>query len=74
MPSYGELLIKTNNMKNIIYFTITFLFSFSLFYLLGSFYSVSFDISKWSDDARSIVSVIGGLFSFVIGGFATIHK
>jgi hypothetical protein len=43
------------------------LFIFSIIYLLGSFYSLSFDISKWNENTRSIVSVMGGFFSLLFG-------
>jgi hypothetical protein len=55
--------------KNFIYSTLIGVFVFALFYLLGSFYSVSFDISKWTLETKGFISVIVGmfaLFSFVI--------
>lgn len=38
-----------------------------LFYLLGSFYSISFDLSKWSSDTRMYVAVGAGLSWLFIG-------
>jgi len=55
--------------KNFIFSTLIGAFVFALFYLLGSFYSVSFNISKWTLETKDFISVIGGmfaLFSFVI--------
>jgi hypothetical protein len=43
------------------------LFIFSIIYLLASFYSLSFDISKWGENTRGIVSVMGGFFSLLFG-------
>lgn len=42
---------------------------FLFIYLIGSFYNVSFDISKWSNVSRFFVSVIGGFISIMIAIF-----
>jgi hypothetical protein len=40
--------------------------TFGFIYLLGAFYSASFDISKWTYDARFAISLIGGFFSALV--------
>lgn len=40
-------------------------FTFALFYLVASFYSVTFDISKWTENTRALVSIIGAMFSAI---------
>jgi hypothetical protein len=42
------------------------LLTFAFFYLLGAFYSASFDISKWSIDTRFAIVFIGGFFSAIV--------
>ena len=42
-----------------------FLALFLVSYLLGAFYSVSFDISKWQQMTRLTVVIFGGLISFL---------
>jgi hypothetical protein len=39
---------------------------FFLCYLLGSFNSTTFDISKWNESVRAGVSLMGGMFSIFI--------
>ena len=39
---------------------------FAFMYLIGSFVQISFDISKWSQDARFIVGALGGFTSLII--------
>jgi hypothetical protein len=51
--------------KKLIYSTITGIFVFTLLYLLASFYSVTFDISKWDKDTRALLSIIGGMFGAI---------
>lgn len=51
---------------HIIYMALGCLFS----YLLGSFYSVSFDISMWTDAVRFLVALTGGTISVSIGVLA----
>ena len=51
--------------KNFIYSTLIGAFVFVLFYLLGSFFSVSFDISKWTDGTRFIICYFGGFISML---------
>jgi ABC-type multidrug transport system permease subunit len=51
---------KLNIMKKRI---IAMLSVFFLCYLLGSFYSASFNIKEWEQDCRFFVSVIGGIVS-----------
>ena len=36
---------------------------FFIFYLLGAFVAVSFDISEWAEVGRFIVAVVGGIIS-----------
>lgn len=53
--------MKTQHMKtikHILYLLLGFLF----IYLVGSFYSISFDIAVWSQDTRLIMSIISGFF------------
>jgi len=40
---------------------------FTTFYLLGSFYSASFDISTWTQVIRGVVSFFGGVIA-IFGG------
>lgn len=40
---------------------------FFLVYLLGCFYNTTFDISKWNEDSKKVVSVLGGIFSLAAG-------
>lgn len=54
-------------MKNLIYFTVIFFFCFSIFYLFGAFFSVSFDISEWSEETRGFITCLGGFCSIVTG-------
>lgn len=49
-------------LKNLINGILVFIF----FYLIGSFIEVSFDISKWSPDARFLIGVFGALSSAVV--------
>lgn len=53
-------------MKNIAIFAFLFLLTFSLFYLVGAFVQVSFDISKWTETSRGCVGVFGFLFSVIV--------
>jgi len=39
---------------------------FAFMYLIGSFVQISFDISKWSEDARVIVGAFGGFITLVL--------
>ena len=45
---------------------------FFLFYLLGSFVAVSFDITKWADIGRFVVAIFGGVASAI--GFAFVFE
>jgi hypothetical protein len=38
---------------------------FLFMYLMGSFYNVTFDISKWSAESKFVTMLIGG-FSFLV--------
>lgn len=63
--------------KNLIFATLIGAFVFALFYLIGSFYSVSFNISKWTSETRNFISVFGGMFgliSFVIAFLFNVNK
>ena len=43
--------------------TITpFVVSMCLFYLIGSFLSVSFDPAEWTLEMRSLMAIFGGVF------------
>jgi len=70
--------LKTKPMtKILIQFTLLASFLFFIFYLLGSFTQTTFDISKWSNDARNIIGVFGGFFSLIISGLSVMannHK
>lgn len=41
---------------------------FTLFYLMGSFVELTFNIFDWSRDARIAVGILGGMFSIAIAG------
>jgi hypothetical protein len=63
--------------KNFIFATLIGVFVFTLFYLIGAFYSVSFNISKWTEETRNFISVFGGMFgliSFVIAFLFNVNK
>lgn len=40
---------------------------FFIFYLLAAFCCVSFNTSEWTDLARIVVSLFGGMFSMMLG-------
>ena len=40
-------------------------------YLMGAFFSVSFDISTWSEGARFFTVCMGGGFGIMVYGIAT---
>jgi hypothetical protein len=42
---------------------------FVFIYLMGSFYNVSFDISKWNVDSRFIVAMFGGFIFIMLATF-----
>lgn len=50
-------------MKKILSSVLAALFLFGFFYLLGSFYNVSFCLARWNDSSRNLVAVIGGIAS-----------
>ena len=52
-------------MKKFILSTILGIYTFALWYIIGSFYSTTFDIIKWSVETRAVISMFGGLTSFV---------
>ena len=52
-------------MKKFILATIAGLYSFALWYIIGAFYSTSFDITSWSVETRAVISMFGGLTSFI---------
>ena len=60
-------------MLKILKATISALFLFTLFYLVGAFYATTFDISKWPDITRWIVSVMG-FFCVIVGAVILIHE
>jgi hypothetical protein len=47
-----------------------------LFYITGAFAQASFNIKEWSQDARNIVSLLGGMFAIIAFGvvFASIAQ
>ena len=47
-------------------FIIIFCALFGVSYVVVSFASGTFDISLWNEDARIVISIIGGLFSAAI--------
>jgi hypothetical protein len=54
-------------MKNLIIKTVfCTLLTFGLFYLLGAFYSASFNISDWTKDSRFGISLFGGMVSTMV--------
>lgn len=52
-------------MNKFILATIFGIYAFALWYLLGAFYSITFDITKWSEATRGLICIFGGLTSFV---------
>lgn len=42
--------------------------TFSLFYLLGSFYNANFNLQLWSEFSRYTISFLGGMFSLIFAG------
>jgi hypothetical protein len=60
--------------KNFIFSTLIGAFVFALFYLLGSFYSVSFNISRWTTETKGLVVVIGGMFALISFVIAFLFK
>jgi VIT1/CCC1 family predicted Fe2+/Mn2+ transporter len=57
--------LKQNKMKQIIKMIIIGSITFTLVYLLGSFYNTTFNITKWSEESRFVISLFGGMFSLV---------
>ena len=45
-------------------------FAFFVVYLLGAFFSMSFDISTWYEGCRFFVAVVGGLVAIPAFGIA----
>jgi hypothetical protein len=60
--------------KNFIFSTLVCAFIFALFYLLGSFYSVSFDVSKWTIETKGLVVTLGGMFALISFVIAFLFK
>lgn len=56
-------------MKSIIIAIVTAIVVFAIFYLLASFVEISFDIAKWTNEARITVGCWGGLIALVLGAF-----
>lgn len=52
--------------KIAIRFLLITVFFFSLTFLLASFYSTTFDITKWKEETRAFVSIMGGSISLLI--------
>ena len=55
-------------MKNLIIRFCIFIFTFFLFYLIGAFVNVSFDLSKWTEVSRIAIAIFG---TFVSGALAS---
>lgn len=55
-------------MKNLLLSLLVGCVAFFIIYLFGCFYNVTFDLSKWSVDSRSMIVFVGGIAFF--GGFA----
>ena len=53
-------------MKNVLKRLFGGLIGFLFIYLLTAFYSVSFNISLWSEGSRNMCAVIGGFTFFVM--------
>lgn len=53
-------------MKHVMIGLAALLLSFGLFYLLGAFYAVSFDIAIWSEQVRGTVAILGGILAIMI--------
>jgi len=45
------------------------LITFLLFYLVGCFVEVTFNLSNWDKDTRALIATFGALFSAVGFGF-----
>ena len=45
------------------------LFVFGIFYLLGAFSEVSFNILNWKENTRNLVSSLGGIISAIAMAF-----
>jgi RsiW-degrading membrane proteinase PrsW (M82 family) len=56
-------MITSNNLFKAVLF---FLGAFGTFYLLGAFYSASFNISNWPVEVRLGVAVFGTLIAFIL--------
>ena len=52
--------------KDLVIATLMGAFVFALFYLIGAFSQVSFDVSTWNEIAQSMVSVMGGVFGLAV--------
>lgn len=52
-------------MKKFILATLIGIYAFAIWYIIGAFYSTTFDITKWSVETRAVISMFGGLTSFV---------
>lgn len=52
-------------MKKFILATVVGIYAFALWYIIGAFYSTTFDITKWSVETRAVISMFGGITSFV---------
>ena len=61
-------------MKNTITSILAGLIIFLLFYLIGAFVQMSFDITKWSESARVLVGSFGGIVSIFVMAMAGLYK
>jgi hypothetical protein len=61
-------------MKKVIEILLCAAITFGFIYLLGAFYSATFDIRYWSEGARFGVTFIGSMFSFILPAAYTLNK
>lgn len=56
-------------MKEILFRLLMGLIGFIVIYLLGSFYSATFNINNWNEAIRFVVSLFGGLSFFALATY-----
>ena len=52
--------------KSIAVTIVPFVVSMFMFYLVGSFLSVSFDPAEWTLEMRSLMAIFGGVFGWAM--------
>ena len=50
--------------KTILYTILNASLAFLFFYLIGCFIGMSFNISNWKEETRTVIGIMGGLASF----------